>query len=163
MCVCAQSRATLCNPMDCSLPNSSVHGIAIFYSSGSSWSRDWTLVPMLPALAAGFFTTEPPRKSPLFFFLIFLLKDNCFIEFCCLLSNLNMNQPSVQFNSVAQSCPTLCDPTNRSTPGLPVHHQLPEFTETHIHRVSDAIQPSYSLSPPSPPALNLSHHQGLFR
>ena len=53
---------------------------------------------------------------------------------------------SVQFSSVAQSCPTLCDPTNRSTPGLPVHHQLPESTQTHVHRVSDAIQPSHSLS-----------------
>ena len=59
---------------------------------------------------------------------------------------------SVQFSSVAQSCPTLCDPMNRSTPGLPVHHQLPEFTQTHVHRVSDAIQPSHPLSSPSPPA-----------
>ena len=68
-----------------------------------------------------------------------------------------------QFSSVAQSCPTLCDPMNRSTPGLPVHHQLPEFTETHVHRVSDAIQPSHPLSSPSPPALNPSQHQGLFQ
>ena len=59
---------------------------------------------------------------------------------------------SVQFSSVAQSCPTLCNPVNRSTPGLPVHHQLPEFTQTHIHRVRDAIQPSHPLSSPSPPA-----------
>ena len=57
-----------------------------------------------------------------------------------------------QFSSIAQSCPTLCDSMNRSTPGLPVHHQLPEFTETHVHRVSDAIQPSHPLSCPSPPA-----------
>ena len=55
------------------------------------------------------------------------------------------------FSSVAQSCPTLCDPMNRSTPGLPVHHQLPEFTQTHVHRVGDAIQPSHPLSSPSPP------------
>ena len=68
-----------------------------------------------------------------------------------------------QFSSVTQSCPTLCDPVNRSTPGLPVHHQLPEFTQTHVHRVGDAIQPSHPLSSPSPPAFNLSHHQGLFR
>ena len=61
---------------------------------------------------------------------------------------------SVQFSSVAQSCPTLCDPMNRSTPGLPVHHQLLEFTQTHVHRVSDAIQPSHPLLSPSPPALN---------
>ena len=68
---------------------------------------------------------------------------------------------SVQFSSVAQSCPTLCDPMNRSTPGLPVHHQLPEFTQTHIHRVGDAIQPSHPLSSPSPPAPNPSQHQSL--
>ena len=71
--------------------------------------------------------------------------------------------PSVQFSSVAQSCPTLCDPMNRSTPGLPIHHQLPEFTQTHIHRVSDAIQPSHPLSSPSPPAPNPSQHQSLFQ
>ena len=70
---------------------------------------------------------------------------------------------SVQFSSVTQSCPTLCDPTNSSTPGLPVHHQLPEFTQTHVHRVSDAIQPSHSLSSPSPPAPNPSQHQSLFQ
>ena len=58
---------------------------------------------------------------------------------------------SVQFSSVTQSCPTLCDPRNRSMPGLPVHHQLPEFTQIHVHRVSDAIQPSHPLSSTSPP------------
>ena len=67
---------------------------------------------------------------------------------------------SVQFSSVTQSCPTLCDPKNRSTPGLPVHHKLPEFTQTHVHLVGDAIQPSHPLSSPSPPAPNLSQHQG---
>ena len=67
-----------------------------------------------------------------------------------------------QIRSVAQSCPTLCDPMNRSTPGLPVHHQLPEFTQTHVHRVSDAIQPSHPLSSPSPPAPNPSQHQSSF-
>ena len=70
---------------------------------------------------------------------------------------------SVQFSSVAPLCPTLCDPVNRSMPGLLVHHQLPEFTQTHAHRVSDAIQPSHPLSPPSPPAPNLSQYQGLFQ
>ena len=70
---------------------------------------------------------------------------------------------SVQFSSVAQSCPTLCNPMNHSTPGLPVHHHLPEFTETHVHWVSDAIQPSHPLASPSPPAPNLSHHKGLFQ
>ena len=70
---------------------------------------------------------------------------------------------SVQFSSVAQSCPTLFDPMNCSTPGLPVHHQLPEFTQTHVHRVSDAIQPSHPLSSPFPPAPNPSQHQSLFQ
>ena len=70
---------------------------------------------------------------------------------------------SFQFSSVAQSCPTLCDPINRSTPGLPVHHQLPKFTQTHVHQVGDAIQPSYPLLSPSPPALNPSQHQSLFQ
>ena len=67
----------------------------------------------------------------------------------------------LQFSSVAQSCPTLCDPMNRRTPGLPVHHQLLEFTQTHVHQVGDAIQPSHPLSSPSPPAPNPSQHQGL--
>ena len=69
----------------------------------------------------------------------------------------------VQFSSVTQSYLTLCDPMNRNTPGLPVHHQLPEFTQTHVHRVSDAIQPSHPLSSPSPPAPNPSQHQSLFQ
>ena len=70
---------------------------------------------------------------------------------------------SYQFSSVTQSCPALCNPMNCSMPGLPVHHQLPEFTQTHVHRVSDAIQPSYPLSSPSPPAPNPSQHQSLFQ
>ena len=70
---------------------------------------------------------------------------------------------SVQFSSVTQFCPTLCKPLDCSTPGFPVHHQLPEFTRTHAYWVGDAIQPSHPLSSPSPPALNLSQHQGLFQ
>ena len=70
---------------------------------------------------------------------------------------------SVQFSSVTQSCPTLCDPMNCSTPGLPVHHQLLKSTQTHVHQVSDAIQPSHPLLSPSPPAPNPSQHQGLFQ
>ena len=69
----------------------------------------------------------------------------------------------LQFSSVAQSCPTLCDPMDCNMPGLPIHHQLLEFTQTHIHWVGDAIQPSHLLSSPSPLALNLSLHQGLFQ
>ena len=71
--------------------------------------------------------------------------------------------PQVQFSSVTELCLTLCDPMNRSTLGLPVHHQLPESTQTHVHWVSDAIQPSHPLLSPSPPALDLSQHQGLFK
>ena len=78
-------------------------------------------------------------------------------------SKISGDGDSVQFSSVAQSCPTLCDPMNRSMPGLPVHHQLPEFTQTHVHRVSDAIQPCHPLSSPSPPAPNPSQHQSLFQ
>ena len=70
---------------------------------------------------------------------------------------------SVQFSSVGLSCPTLCNPMNCSTPSLPVHHQLPEFTQTHVHRVSDAIQPSHPLSYPSSPAPNPFQHQSLFQ
>ena len=69
----------------------------------------------------------------------------------------------IQFSSVAQSCLTLCDPMNCSTPGFPVHHQLLEFTQTQVHWVGDAIQPSHPLLSPSPPAFNLSQHQGLFK
>ena len=75
----------------------------------------------------------------------------------------NITHHSVHFNSVAQSCSTLSDLMNRSTPGLPVHHQPPEFTQTHVHWVSDAIQPSHPQSSPSLPAPNPSQHRGLFQ
>ena len=75
---------------------------------------------------------------------------------------LTLMTSSVQFSSVAQSCPTLWDPLDCSMPGLSIHHQLPEFTQTHVHWVSDAIQPSHPLSSPSPPTFNLPQHQGLF-
>ena len=70
---------------------------------------------------------------------------------------------TVQFSSVTQSCLTLCDPMDCSTPGFPVHYQFPELTQSHVHQVTDAIQPSHPLSFPSPPAFNLSQHQGLFQ
>jgi len=127
--------------MDYSPPGSSVHGILQarllewlpFPSPGDL--PDPGIEPVFPALAGGFFTTEPPGKPKVL---------------------IN----SVQFSSVAQSCPTLCDPMDCSTPGFPVHHQLLELT--HVHRVSDAIQTSHLLSSPSP-AFNLSQHQGLFK
>ena len=73
------------------------------------------------------------------------------------------DQQTVQLSSVAQSCPALCDPMDCSTPSFPVHHQLPELTQTHVHRVGDAIQPPHPLLSPSPPAFNLPQHQGLFK
>ena len=76
---------------------------------------------------------------------------------------IHMICSSVQLSSVSQSCLTLCDPMNHSMPGLPVHHQLLEFTQTHVHQVGDAIQTSHPLSSPSPPALNPSQHQDLFQ
>ena len=85
--------------------------------------------------------------------IIFMLFPHC----------LDYSGFEVQFSSVAQSCPTLCDPMNCSTPGLPIHHQLSEYTQTPVHWVGDAIQPSHPLLSPSLPALNLSQHQGLFQ
>ena len=112
------------------------------------------------------FTTSDGLKKPGVFQVMwpFLLLEWVpwffFLVFCILSWNRNLKViVSVQFSSVAQSCPTLCNPMNRSTPGLPIHHQLPEFTETHVHWVSDAIQPSHPLSSPSPPAPNPSLHQ----
>ena len=83
----------------------------------------------------------------------------CFIDYAKAFDCVDHNQ----FSSVAQSCLTLCNPMNQTTPGHPVHHHLQEFTQTHVHRVSDAIQPSHPLSSSSPPALNPSLHQGLFQ
>ena len=137
-----QSCLILLDPMDYSPPGSSIHGIllasilewvAMPSSRRSSQPRDSTHVC---CIKGRFFTAEPLEKPHSLLY---------------------------QIRSVAQSCPTLCDPMNRSTPGLPVHHQLPEFTETHVHRVSDAIQPSHPLLSPSPPAPNPSQHQSLFQ
>ena len=97
------------------------------------------------------------ENHPMRLKLIIWLKKRVFTCFQRISSQILISQ----FNSVTQSCPTLWDPMNQSTPGLPVHHQLPESTQTHAHWVGDAIQPSHPLSSPSPPALNLSQHQGL--
>ena len=96
------------------------------------------------------------------------VRNNIFLlnNFICTLSFHIIFVPllySVEFSSVTQLCPTLCNPMNRRTPGLPVHHRLPESTQTHVHRVSDAIQPSHPLLSPSPPAPNPSQHQGLLQ
>ena len=92
-----------------------------------------------------------------------IIDDASFLEVAWLCDTLTTVCLSLQFSSVAQSCLALCDPMNRSTPGFPVHHQLQKSTQNHVHRVGDAIQPSHPLSSPSPPALNLSQNQGLFK
>ena len=124
-------------PMDCNPPVSSVHGISQTKILG------WVAI----SFSRG---SSQPRNWTL----VSCIAGRFFT---------NWNTQSVQFSSVAQSCLTLCDPMNHSTLGLPVHHQLPEFTETHVHRVSDAIQPSHPLSSPSPSAPNPSQHQSLFQ
>ena len=153
--------------MDCSLPGSSVHGIL--------WARilEWVALPSsrdFPDLGI-----EPESLTSLS-----LAGEVCitcaiweaqsfhsaykfsYHTVCLKLKLSDIFLSSVWIRSVAQSCLTLCDPMNRSTPGLPVHHQLPEFIQTHVHRVSDAILPSHPLSSPSP-APNPSQHQSLFQ
>ena len=94
--------------------------------------------------------------------LVLLSQSISWYSFYC---TLKYSKDSVQFSSVSQSCPTLCDPMNRSLPGLPVHHKLPEFTQTHVHRVGDAIQPSYPLLllPPIPPGIRVFSNESTLR
>ena len=146
MCIRAkslQSCPTVYDPMDCSSPGSSVYGIfqarivvwvAMPSSRRSSPFKDWTQVSSVSCIARGSFTAEPLGK-PIYIF---------------------------QLSSIAQSCPTLCDPMDCSTLGFILHHQLPEPSQTHVHQVSHAIQPSHPLYP-SPPAFNLSQYQGIFQ
>jgi len=155
MCVCVFSRCRVwffCDPcmVACQAPLSMAltrqEHWSGFLSPSSGDLLNPGIEPMSPAslaLAGRFLITEPPGKP-------------ANTKYLCLMQKF-------QFSSVVQSCPTLCDPMNCSTPGLPVHHQLPESTQTHVHWVSDAIQPSHPLSSPSPPALNLSQLQGLFK
>ena len=103
------------------------------------------------------------NKVPFFMFSHQHIRLQYFYTLCILIIFQDKMNSLVQFSSVSQSCLTLCDPMNHSMPGLPVHHQLPEFTQTHVHRVSDAIQPSHPLPSPSPPAPNPSQHQSLFQ
>ena len=138
-----------------------------------------------PTLAGRVFTTVPPGKPdththgkpPTHTHTLFSLKKKkeililvttCISLKANMLNEISQTQAntvhlSYQFSSVAQSCPTLWDPMDCSTPRLPIHHQLPESTQTHVHRVNDAILPSHPLSSPSPPAFHLSQHQGLFK
>ena len=168
-------------PYGCSPPGSSVHGISqerilkwvAISSRGSSWSRDWTQISFIGRRILYHWTT---RKSQTYLVLYvsyvsikleknFKLKRNLNSKWYVQTVHRkgNMNGFSVQFSPVTQSCPTLCDPMDCSMPGLPVNHQLPEFTETHVHWVGDAIQPSHPLLSLSPPAFNLSQYQGLFQ
>ena len=130
----------LCDYVDCSLPGSSVHGI------GQARTLEWVTILFSNA------SSQPRNWTQ-----VSQIADRFFTVWATREAQIN------QFSSVAQSCPTLCNPMNCSTPGLPVYHQLPEFTQTHVHRVGDAIQPSHPLSSPPPPAPNPSQHQGLFQ
>ena len=134
--------------------------IALFRLSFLCWvnfgcfcfSRNWPISSKLLNLC---------MWSCLLFSLIILLITVVSVVIPCFIPDLVVC--SVQFSSVTQLCPTLCDPTDRSTPGLPVHHQLPEFIQTYIHQVGDAIQPSHPLSSLFPSAPNASQHQSLFQ
>ena len=139
-----QSCPALCDPMDCSLPGSSVHGDSPDKNTGLGCH----------GLLQGILPTHGSNPGLLHCRQILYQLSN---------KGIPKNVLSVQFSSVAQSCLTLSNPMNRSMPGLPVHHQPPEFTQIHVHRVGDAIQPSHPLSSPSPPALNSSQHQSLFQ
>ena len=175
----AQSCLTLCNLMDYTvygiLQARILGWVAILFSRGSSQPRDRTQVSRI---AGRFFTSWATGEAQIYWsgyplsFLhgIFLTQELSWSLLHCrqILYQLSYQgspdkSHSVQFSSVTQLCPTLCDPMNRSMPGLPVHHQLLESTQTHVHRVGDAIQPSHLLSSPSLPAPNPSQHQGLFQ
>ena len=145
----------LCSPTGISvhriLQATILEWVAIPFSMASSKPRDQTQVS---CIAGRFFPVWSTRDTKLIMHSYRPNKIMAFQNFgkSCIHSILS----SVQFSSVAQSCPTLCDPMNCSTPGLPVHHQLWESTQTHVHRVGDAIQPSHPLLSPSPPAPNPS-------
>ena len=161
----AQLYLTFCNPLDYSLLDSSVHGIP------QERILEWVAI----SFSRGIFPTQGSNPgllhcrqilyhqshqgSPNSINWLKMVKTPVGWTVKSLIKLLSWNQ----FSSVAQSCPILCDPMNCSTPGLPVHHQLPEFTQTRVHRVNDAIQPSHPLSSPSPPAPNHSQRQSLFQ
>ena len=160
MCLCQLSYQlcpTLCDPMNHDTPGSSVHGIfqarmlewvAMPSSRGPSQPRDQTCIFYISCIEARF-TRQVAQ---------------CHLGSPRCINFLMAGQVrSVQFSLVSRSCPTLCNPMDCSTPSFPLQHQRPELTQTHVHRISDAIQPSHPLLSPSPPAFNLSQHQGLFK
>ena len=149
--------------MDCSLSGSSVHGIlqarimkrvTISFPRGSSWPRYQTSISCVSCIAGGFFINWAIREASIIQHILWEMQKWIWHNYYTQRPQHIEEESSDQIRSVAQSCPTLCNPMNCSTPGLPVQHQLPEFTETHIHRVSDAIQPPHPLSSPSPLAPN---------
>ena len=188
-CWCSLMSDSLRAPMDCSLPGSSVHGVlqarilewvAVSYSRASSQSRIWNCASCISCMGKQILycmhhlgsPTKPLLASklicPIAIPLLWLCLSRSYsqrqtIILRELFKPIETVFSSVQFSSITQSCPTLCNPMNHSMPGLPVHHQLPEFTQTHVHRVGDAIQPSHPLLSPSPPAPNPSQHQDLFQ
>ena len=140
----AQLCQTLCDPMDCGLPGSSV---------GLSRQEYWS---GCLSLLQGIFPTWDSKPGLLHCrWIPYHLSHQG--------SPSDMLRGTVQFNSITQLCLTLCDPVDCSMPGFPVHHQLPQPAQMHVHRVGDGNQPSHPLSSPCPPALNLSQHQGLFQ
>ena len=161
--------------MKCSL------GISTFLEEISSLSHSIVFLSLFALITEEGFVMSPAilwnsafkwYNFPFLLFLLFLFFSQLFVRppqttilpFCISLYwGWSWSWPPVQFSSFTQSCPTLCDPMDCSTPGLPFHHQLLEFTQTHVHWVDDAIQLSYPLLSPSPPALSLSQHQGLFQ
>ena len=158
-----QSCLTLCDPMNCSMPGLPVHHqlysticVPMNYSSPRllcPWNSPGKNTGAVShSFLQGIFPTQGLNLGLLHCRLI-LYHLNC--------QGSPIN--GIQFSPVAQLCPTLCDPMGCSTPGLPVHHQLPECAQTHVHRVGDAIQPSHPLSAPYPLAFSLSQHQGLFQ
>ena len=141
------------------------HLAAIFLSGTNPWRKEPSVSQGRTRLSTPENGIRSHRLKPKFSknsFLLLLMTTKSTDYHLGFWPAINKKLPGLhQFRSVAQSCLTLCDPMDCSTPGLPVHHQLPESTQTHVHWVNDAIQPSHPLSSPSPPALNLSQHQGL--
>ena len=170
--MCPQLCLTLCCSMDGSPPVSSVHGIsqarilewvAISFSRGSSHPIYWNCISYIPALAGRFLSIGTTWEAAFIVCVKFLFIDSHWKLFFRWSKWLHwilygLFKISVQFSSVAHSSPTPCDPMDRSMPGLPVHHQHPEFTHIHVHWVGNSIQPSHPLLSPSPPAFNLSQH-----
>ena len=142
----------------CPSPTSGIHSDSHPSSQPSHPLLSLLLLPPIPP-SIKVFSNESTLHTrwPKYWSLSFLI---CTMDILLLIYSKMMFR---QFSSVAQSCPTLCDPMNRSMPGLRVHHQLQEFTQIHVHRVSDAIQPSHPRSSPSPPAPNPSQYQSLFQ